>query len=363
MWHHLLRVLELQPSYSSQNTPEMQERGAVLRHEIKAFLEAQSGKLAGRLGRFGTDFHVDVSDGIGRKTELPWARFCSSSMSPKPTEGFYFVIHFSTDGAAVHFTVGCGSSRFVNGEFAVLPDKKIDAQTNWARSVVMEEFGTLTPFDDPANFGARRPLPKSFERATAFSKRIAKDDLESTDLDELLELAAMRLRVIYEAQSIGRDMTAAEIEGAEIEAALNPKRAAGRRQGYGLPVAARRVVEMRAMDIASEWLQRAGYGISDCSASRPYDLEARLGETTIKVEVKGTTSDSADAILMTRNEVDLHRAEKGTTCLIIVSRIRLTLSDGEYSADGGSTEVLMGWDIDEWDLEHTAYRLSRDPKT
>ena len=75
MWRHLSRVLDLQPSYSSQNTPEMQERGAVLRHEIKTFLEAQSEKLSECLGLFGADFHVDVSDGIGRKTELPWARW------------------------------------------------------------------------------------------------------------------------------------------------------------------------------------------------------------------------------------------------------------------------------------------------
>ncbi|MEO9781617.1 MAG: DUF3578 domain-containing protein [Sedimentitalea sp.] len=360
MWHQLLRILELQPSYSSENTPAMQERGEILRHEIKASLEDRSETLSRILGRFGGDFHVDASDGIGRKTELPWVRFCSSSMSPRPTEGFYFVMHFSTDGSAVHFTVGCGSSRFVNGEFAVLPDEEIDAQTQWAQSVVIEEFGSLRPFDDPADFGARRPLPKSFERATAFSKRIPRDELETTDLDELLKLAAMRLRVIYEAQSIGRDVTPAELEEAEIEALMNPQRTSGRRQGYGLSAPARRAVEFRAMELARQWLLDQGYRVEDRSATKPYDLEAMKGDEKTKVEVKGTTSDRADTILMKRNEVDLHRREKGQTCLIIVSRIELTEQDGKFATGGGHIEVSMGWDIDEWSLEPTAFRVARN---
>lgn len=359
MWRHLNRVLELQPAYSSKNTPAMQERGEVLRHEIKKAIEDRSAALSNLLGRFGGDFHVDAFDGIGRKTELPWVRFCSSSMSPRPTEGFYFVMHFSTDGSAVHFTVGCGSSRFLNGEFVVLPGKEIDAQTDWARSVVIEEYGALSPFDDPADFGATRPLPKAFERATAFSKRIAKEELETTDLDELLEQAAERLRVIYEAQSIGRDVTAAELAEAEIEALMNPKRAAARRQGYGLSAPARRAVELRAMELAWQWLLDQGYDVEDRSASKPYDLEAVRGGEEIKVEVKGTTSDRADAILMTRNEVDLHRREKGRTCLIVVSSIELIEEDGEFVTDGGHVEVQMGWDIDEWLLEPTAFRVSR----
>ncbi len=44
------------------------------------------------------------------------------------------------------------------------------------------------------DFGARRPLPKSFERATAFAKRIPVDDLETVDLDGLLVRAAKHNR-------------------------------------------------------------------------------------------------------------------------------------------------------------------------
>ena len=62
---------------------------------------------------------------------------------------------------------------------------------------------------------------------------------------------------------------------------------------------------------------------------------------------------------MTSNEVDLHHAEMGETALIIVSQIRLSQSEGNYTADGGLVEALLGWDIGEWTLEPTAFRLSR----
>lgn len=69
----------------------------------------------------------------------------------------------------------------------------------------MDEFGTLDPFDDPADFGAKRPLPISFQRATAISYRIAYGDIRSVDIVGLYVQAAARLRAIYAAQAAGRD--------------------------------------------------------------------------------------------------------------------------------------------------------------
>jgi hypothetical protein len=355
----LKRICELQPSYSAANTPEMQERGAMLRGEVKPAIESMRPFLAETLGRFGDDFHVDASDGIGRKTELPWVRFCSKGMSPSPTEGFYCVVHFSTDGSAVHVTVGCGSSRFHKGSSVPLPDSELDAQTAWARGVVTERQGTLAPFTDVPDFGARRPLPVSFQRATAMSKRVAYEDIDGTNFEQLFDRAADRLRLIYDAQSTGRDLTQADQAEAEIVAAIDPIRTKGLRQGYGLPAAARRAVEMRAMEVAEQWLRSDGYSVKDCSLSQPFDFEAVRGADALKVEVKGTTSDRTDAILMTSNEVELHRAQKGLTALIIVARIRLVETDGKYSAEGGEAEVLLGWDIADWELEPTAYRVTR----
>lgn len=357
----LERICQLQPEYSAANTPAMQERGRLVRGDLKAEIEKLRPRLSVALGAFGNDLFIDTSDGIGRKTELPWVRVCSRGMSPNPTEGFYCVMHFSTDGSAVHVTVGCGSSRFHKASSVPLPDDELDRQTAWARHVVIEEFGTLEPFGDPADFGARRPLPISFQRATAISHRVAYADIRTADFGRLFEEAALRLRPIYAAQAIGRDLTDADQRELEIAAALNPLDRPLGRQGYGLTAPARRAVDKRAMDVASQFLLANGYRVRDTSASSPFDFdfEATANGIPIKVEVKSTTSDRADGILMTANEVELHRNEKGDTALIIVSSIRLLEQNGAYSSSGGNVEWLLGWDIDEWLHEPTAFRLTR----
>jgi hypothetical protein len=113
------------------------------------------------------------------------------------------------------------------------------------------------------------------------------------------------------------------------------------------------------MDVASQFLRDNGYAVRDMSATSPFDFAAKLSGTHIKVEVKGTTSDRTDGILMTANEVALHRSEKGSTALIIVSSIRLSEHNGAYSGSGGNVEWLLGWDIDEWLHEPTAFRVTR----
>lgn len=356
---YLKRICELQPAYSPDNTPAMIERGELIRRNVRSSIDSMRHVLAPALGEFGSTFHTDASDGIGRKTELPWVRFCSEAMSPKPTEGFYSVIHFSTDGSAVHITVGCGSSRFFRGSSIVLPDKELDAQTAWARSVVLEKFGTLDPFRDPPSFGASRRLPRSFERATAFSKRVAYEDIDHTDFEDLLRHAAERLGAVYKAQATGRDVSPADQLESELAAIESPRKSKSRRQGFGLPAAAKRAVELQAMILARQWFEDKGYNVEDRSADEPYDLEVSDGSIALKIEVKGTTSDFADAIMMTRNEVNLHKLEQGRTGLVIVSSISLSQTGSDYTASGGNIIVDIGWDIHDWELEPLAFRLSK----
>lgn len=224
--------------------------------------------------------------------------------------------------------------------------------------MIIESFGSIVPFDDAPAFGATRRLPKSFERATAVSKRIDAKAIDGTDLVAVLREAAVRLRILYDAQSVGRDLSPAD--QAEMEMAeLTSPRQVGKRQGFGLPAAAKRVVELRAMSLAEAWLVAEGFAVKDCSTNQPFDFEAVRDGATIKVEVKGTTSDRADAILMTRNEVDLHRAQKGTTALVVVTKIRLSQADGVYAASGGELDCMLGWDIEQWVAEPTAFRLTR----
>jgi hypothetical protein len=145
------RICQLQPYYSPDNTPEMQERGRLIRGALVNEIRQLSTELSTALGEFGNEFLVEASDGIGRKTELPWVRFGCRRMSPAATEGFYAVLHFSTDGSAFHITVGCGSSKFHNGSSVPLPDKELDKQTAWARTVL-----TLEQLD-PCRAHSREP--------------------------------------------------------------------------------------------------------------------------------------------------------------------------------------------------------------
>ena len=76
------RICELQPHYTSKNTPEMQERGVLIRKVLTGKIQDISAEIASALGPFGNDLMVEGRDGTGQKTELPWVRFCSETLSP-----------------------------------------------------------------------------------------------------------------------------------------------------------------------------------------------------------------------------------------------------------------------------------------
>ena len=336
----------------------MQERGSLIRTSLASELKDRIPHLQAFFDSMFDDLSVEASDGIGRKTEAPWVRLFSKTMSPNPREGFYIVIHFAADGSAVFITVGCGSTTWSGGDLRAIPDEELQLKTGWARLVVKEKFQTLEPFGDEMNLGAIAPLPRTFEKATAFAKRISREALPIEDLDSLLAQAATRLSEIYLAQLDKRDVALGDQDIEEIIKIAKPLRR-GRSQGRGLSAAERRAVELCAMALAKGHLESLGFKIEDMSAQESYDLLATNQQRKVKIEVKGTTSDFCDVIMMTKNEVDLHRREKGRTGLIVVSRIRLDRNPSGPIARGGDIEVLLDWDIDAWIADPIAFRLSR----
>jgi MrcB-like, N-terminal domain/Domain of unknown function (DUF3883) len=355
----LARICALQPKYSSSNTPEMQERGYLIRTELAGELRDRIPALQGAFDGLFDDLSVDASDGIGRKTEAPWVRLHSKTMSPNPREGFYLVIHFAADGSAVFFTVGCGSTIWSGGDLRPVSDEELFKRTSWARSVIQQKWGTLAPFEDEIALGASAPLPKTFEKATAIARRVPATDLESADVDSILFQAAERLSEIYLAQLDQRDVSQGDRDADEVVSIVRPLRPQRRRQGAGLSAAERKAVELQAMQLAAEYLQSQGYQTKDTSSTESFDILASRDGLSIKVEVKGTTSDLCDSIMMTKNEVDLHRGEKGTTGLIIVSAIKLVRSDSGPTASAGKLEALLHWDIDEWEAAPIAFQVFR----
>jgi hypothetical protein len=353
------RISELQPHYSSSNTPEMKERGELIRGALVNEVRNLLPRLQLAFDQVIDDLGVEGSDGIGRKTEAPWVRLFSRAMSPNPRDGFYLVLHFAADGSAVFVTVGCGSTVWRDGDLIPVSDEELASRTTWAKEVVLEKWETLAPFADEIHLGATAPLPRTFEKATALACRIDILDLDSTDLEALVFSASERLNQIYLAQLNGRDVTPADQDANEVSQISRPLRRRAGRQGFGLTAPERRAVELRAMALALEFLRAEGYICQDTSASESFDIIATRGDVSLKVEVKGTTSDFCDSILMTRNEVELHRREKGKTGLIIVSKVRLKREEQTSQAFGGLVEALLSWDIDQWAADPIAFQLRR----
>jgi len=354
------RICELQPEYSSENTPAMEERGRLIRRLLPERIRELEPNLRTALGHFGGDFDVEASDGIGRKTEAPWVRIFAKGMSPNPRDGFYVVFHFAADGSSVFVTVGCGSTVWANGELRPVSDDELLRRVEWARLVIREKFGTIDPFGDDIALGARAPLTKTFEKATAVAKRIPVAALEERELHVLLVQATDRLRAIYDAQRTGSHLGPTDTEEREIESTARPLRGGRVGQGFRISPHERRAVELRAMEVARDWLVAQGFSIRDVSLSSSFDYEATKGGETLKIEVKGTTGDGADEVLMTKNEVDLHTAEQGKTGLIVVSGIRLNGVGETATASGGHLSAELCWDIREWVLVPLAYRVVRN---
>jgi hypothetical protein len=143
-----------------------------------------------------------------------------------------------------------------------------------------------------------------------------------------------------------------------LEAAGRRRRGQGRRQNAD----ARRAIELRAMDLAEERLEKDGWTVVDVSTKRSYDFSCTRGEETLRVEVKGTTGDGS-AVLLTPGEVDNARTSADDMALMVVSEIELEIDpvSGVVGATSGKLSMLLPWEIDDHgDLYPTGfeYRLN-----
>ncbi|MFP3715154.1 protein NO VEIN domain-containing protein [Puerhibacterium sp. TATVAM-FAB25] len=150
---------------------------------------------------------------------------------------------------------------------------------------------------------------------------------------------------------------AQEIADAEVMA----DEAAGRRPRRSLLMSAtdRRAIEERAVRVATDYFESLGFQVADVGAFKSYDLDCRRDEEHLYVEVKGTTS-GGDAIILTKNEVELHRAAYPNNALAIVRRIDLERSGGRVVASGGELVVTTPWHLDEAALAPLSYRYATE---
>ena len=358
----LRRVCELQPQFNAHNTPAMQERGVLIRDTLPAELRAMLPQIRAAMDNVVDDLQVEGKDGAGARSRSPWVRVYSKELSPNAQTGCYFVFHFAADGTAVFVTVGYGSTVWVHGNPRQLPPQELAGRRDVARAIIHERWGTLAPFLDALHLGFNGPLQRGYEQSTVLAKRFAFGDLDEARVCHFILAACARLADIYRFQlppavvAQAGHATADELE-AEIGCLLNPNRA--RAQGFGLSAPKRRAVELRAMEVAIQQLQERGYQCQDVSRNESFDVLAHRDGTELKVEVKGTTSHPCDAIIMTNREFELHTQERGRTCLIIVSQIRLAETEDGFVATDGHADVHLPWDVSQWIHAPIAFRMNR----
>ena len=359
MRDELLEVVALQKEYSAKNTPAMQRRGVLIRQLIPQELGRISDRLRAALGPHGEDLAFQGRDGTGPKTFIPWARFFSESRSPSPQRGWYCVYLFDAPGTGVYLWLGHGSTVFENGEFRPRPPDEVARLVAWGKGALEVVIRVHPELVQPMTLRGQT-LGRAYEQSGVLARFYSAAAMPSDGqlFDDAVEFAGY-LKLIYDAEVLGRAPTAPIPEAIEVERAasgqVEPKRGG---QGFGLRPAERRAVEQRAMVMAKRHLEDLGWRVRDVSLTRPYDFEcARVGEQLV-VEVKGTTS-VGEQVVVTRNEVAAQRAHHPNNALILVHSIQLARVP-EPTATGGALQMISPWQIEDDRLQPLAFQYSID---
>lgn len=354
----LQEVLELQLEFSSENTPAMERRGQLVRNLMPEELREWEAVRGSAVLPFKGRLNVQGKDGTGRKTFVPWIRVHSPELSPSAQKGWYVVFLFHANGDGVSLCVSHGSTSFNGRDFVPRSDEEVAELMSWARGLLGRQAGLLG-FREGVDLGSNFGLSGPYERTTAFSKFYQVENLPDDEkLQKDLEQAVGLLGQLYHAIELGRapEAVAPDIQEAQlqVEAIASPRRSSSRGgQGFGLSAAQRKVVEDRAMQLAKGWLEANGFeDIQDVSATRSCDYTAIRGGIEHVIEVKGTTA-GFGTILLTANEVDLHRASNPHNVLIVAHSIDLL--ETRIQASGGLLTVLEAWDVDATELRPLSY--------
>jgi hypothetical protein len=348
-------VIALQKAYSSKNTPEMSRRGLLIRNTIPAEIEKSGALLRKAMGISGADSEAEGGDGTGRKTLVPWARWYSLSRSSSAQRGWYVVYLFHPRGEGVSLCLSHGSTELKNGTYVERSREEVAKLMGWAADLLGSEFADYAGVGRGVTLGGGS-LATAYERTTLFSKFYSAGTVPN---EEALRTDLLRfctpLRKIYDAQDMGHMPGAPEpaVRAAEAEAerAAAPRRRSG--QSFGLSAAERKAVELRAMEVAKEWLREGKFDFKDVSAKDCCDFRAfRAGEEWV-IEVKGTTC-GPSSVLITRNELALHHLSHPRNALLVVHGIELRRGEKPV-ANGGQLRAISPWLISKERLVPISY--------
>lgn len=358
MRDELQEVIALQREYTSENSPAMRRRGVLIRDLIPQQLRTVSARLKSALGVHGDDLAFQGRDGTGRKTLIPWVRFFSQLRSPSAQRGWYCVYLFDAPGTGVYLELGHGSTNLIEGEYRPRPPDELARLVGWGREVLAPVISLNPALGKPMVLRGQ-DLGDAYERSAVLTKWYPAETVPDDEVlfNDAIEFAGF-LKQIYDAEALGLAPASPPPEVLEVEtvAAGQPERR-GAGQGFGLSTPERRVVEVHAMRRAKAYLEDLHWRVKDVSTAKPYDFECKRASEEMIVEVKGTTS-IGEQIVLTKNEVAVHRARYPYNALIIVHSITLTRSPGNPSADGGELVMLSPWDIVESQLRPLAFQYT-----
>lgn len=203
------------------------------------------------------------------------------------------------------------------------------------------------------DLGSAETLSRAYENTVAFSQSYARDAIPSDAvLASDLERAVALLGVLYWAQTLGAAPGSEPPELEELEQLTRlGSRAVARGQGFGLNAAERAAVEQHAMAMAMDRLTADGFvNIRDVHKTHSCDFIAKRDGTEYIIEVKGTTS-SLGKVILTANEVALHKGRHPANVLVVVHNIELR---GAH-ASGGTVHVLDPFVVDDCALAPLSY--------
>lgn len=128
-------------------------------------------------------------------------------------------------------------------------------------------------------------------------------------------------------------------------------------QGLQSNVEIRLMIESYAMNLCKKFYSEKGYDVEDVSPTHSYDVSIKKNGVERKVEVKGTQTEG-NAIILTRNEVDLSRSQGKDMTLFLVHSI--VMNKKAVRNGSGVIKIIDPWQVTDDRLTPLSYtyRLS-----
>jgi nucleoid DNA-binding protein len=152
---------------------------------------------------------------------------------------------------------------------------------------------------------------------------------------------------------VGRSPDSPEVQDAlaAIDEIARPRRTIPQQS---LTTAQNKVIEQHAVNLVRKYFEdQLHFTTADVGTEESYDVRAVKADQVLKIEVKGTTSDGSQ-IVLTYNEVELHKVEHPNNALAVVKHIILDRTGP--NASGGELHLVMPWAVEQERLRPIAYR-------